>query len=166
MNDQESQKESMVPTPSDYMAAAMITNGIAWVWTQVVNSLTILNQIPIKFLTDITFIVYVLAGAIGAFLAGKRADSKHLQVGLKATGYSLGVNALIMLTNPCPSVWISSGVCRSHSPLAASSVHTWCFIAASPQNVKLERHRYRRRYDECIWVTRLGLRRQRLFSER
>ena len=102
MNDQESQKESMAPTASDYMAAAMITNGIAWVWTQVVNSLTILNQIPIKFLTDITFIVYVLAGAIGAFLAGKRADSKHLQVGLKATGYSLSVNALIMLTNPMP----------------------------------------------------------------
>jgi hypothetical protein len=102
MNDQESQKESVAPTASDYMAAAMITNGIAWVWTQVINSLTILNQIPIKFLTDITFIVYVLAGAIGAFLAGKRADSKHLQVGLKATGYSIGVNALIMLTNPMP----------------------------------------------------------------
>ena len=102
MNDQESQKESVAPTASDYMAAAMITNGIAWVWMQVINSLTMLNQMPIRFLTDITFIVYVLAGAIGAFLAGKRADSKHLQVGLKATGYSLGVNALIMLTNPMP----------------------------------------------------------------
>ena len=102
MNDQESQKESVAPTASDYMAAAMITNGIAWVWMQDINSLTMLNQMPIRFLTDITFIVYVLAGAIGAFLAGKRADSKHLQVGLKATGYSLGVNALIMLTNPMP----------------------------------------------------------------
>ncbi len=102
MNDQESQKESTTPTPSDYMAAAMITNGIAWVWMQVMNGGTILNQIPIRFLTDITFIVYVLAGAIGAFLAGKRVESKHLQVGLKATGYSLGLNALIMLTNPMP----------------------------------------------------------------
>ena len=102
MNDQESQKESTTPTPSDYMAAAMITNGIAWVWMQVMNSGAILNQLPIRFLTDITFIVYVLAGAIGAFLVGKKAESKHLQVGLKATGYSLGMNALIMLTNPMP----------------------------------------------------------------
>lgn len=102
MNNQESQKESTTPTPSDYMAAAMITNGIAWVWMQVMNSGAILNQLPIRFLTDITFIVYVLAGAIGAFLVGKKAESKHLQVGLKATGYSLGMNALIMLTNPMP----------------------------------------------------------------
>jgi len=82
MNDQESQKESVVPTASDYMAAAMITNGIAWVWMQVINSLTMLNQMPIRFLTDITFIVYVLAGAIGAFLAGKMPLSMNLFWGM------------------------------------------------------------------------------------
>ncbi len=84
------------------MAAAMITNGISWVWIQVLKSGTVLNQIPIRFLTDATFIVYVLSGLIGAFLVGTKTDSKHLAVGLKATGYSIAVNILIMLTDPMP----------------------------------------------------------------
>ena len=102
MSSEAPEKTQRQPTPSDYMAAAMITNGISWVWIQVLKSGTVLNQIPIRFLTDATFIVYVLSGVIGAFLVGTKTDSKHLAVGLKATGYSIAVNILIMLTDPMP----------------------------------------------------------------
>ncbi len=87
------------PTPSDYMAAAMITNGIAWGWMQVLGSRTILSQLPIRFLSDMTFVVYLFSGAVGAILVGNRADTKHLLVGLKVSAYSLGLSLLIMLTS-------------------------------------------------------------------
>jgi hypothetical protein len=102
MSSETSEKPPSQPIPSDYMAAGMIMNGIAWVWIQVLKSGTVLNQIPIRFLTDVTFIVYVLSGVIGAFLVGTKTDSSHLVVGLKATGYGLALNILIMLTDPMP----------------------------------------------------------------
>lgn len=87
------------PTPSDYMAAAMITNGIAWGWMQILGSGSILSQLPIRYLSDLTFVVYLFSGAVGAYLAGKRADKKHLAIGLKTSVYSLGLSLLIMLTS-------------------------------------------------------------------
>lgn len=87
------------PTPSDYMAAAMITNGIAWGWMQILGSGTLLSRLPTRFLSDITYVIYLFAGAVGAYLAGKRADTKHLIIGFKSAAYSLGLSLLIMLTS-------------------------------------------------------------------
>lgn len=93
------------PTPSDYMAAAMITNGIAWGWMQLLGSGTNISQLPIRFLSDITYVIYLFAGAVGANLVGNRADTKHLMVGLKVSGYSLGLSLLIMMTSaPDPTL--------------------------------------------------------------
>ena len=87
------------PTPSDYMMAAMFTNGIAWGWMQILGSGTVLSRLPIRFLSDITYVVYLISGAVGAILVGRLADTKHLLVGLKASAYSLGLSLLIMLTS-------------------------------------------------------------------
>lgn len=87
------------PTSSDYAAAAMITNGIAWGWMQVLGSGTILSRLPVRFLSDVTYVVYLIAGGVGAYLVGNRAETKHLKVGLIASGYSLGFSLLIMLTS-------------------------------------------------------------------
>lgn len=106
--------EERIPTGGDYAAAAMITNGIAWGWMQILGSGTILSDIPIRFLSDITFVIYLIAGAVGAYLTGKRADSKHLKVGLISSLYSLGFSLLIMLTSapePTLGLFLALGVC-------------------------------------------------------
>ena len=101
------------PVPSDYMAAAFIVNGIVWGWMQLLGSGTIISQLPLRFLSDITFIVYLFAGAVGAILVGNRADTKHLLVGLKSSSYSLGVSLLIMMTSapePTLGLFLALGI--------------------------------------------------------
>jgi hypothetical protein len=101
------------PTSSDFMAAAFIVNGITWGWMQLLGSGTIISQLPLRFLSDITYVVYLFAGAVGAILVGRRADTKHLLVGLKVSAYSLGVSLLIMLTSapePTLGLFLALGI--------------------------------------------------------
>ena len=113
MSSEAPEKTVKQPVPSDYMAAAMITNGIAWGWMQLLGSGTIISQFPLRFLSDITYVIYLFAGAVGATLVGNRADTKHLLVGLKVSVYSLGLSLLIMLTSapePTLGLFLALGV--------------------------------------------------------
>ena len=105
MSSEAQERPKKEPTPSDYMAAAFIVNGIAWGWMQILGSGTIISRLPLRFLSDITYVVYLFAGAVGAILVGNRSDTKHLLIGLKSSGYSLAVSILIMLTSaPDPTL--------------------------------------------------------------
>jgi hypothetical protein len=105
MSSKAPEKTMREPTPSDYMAAAFIVNGIVWGWMQILGSGTIISRLPLRVLSDITYVVYLVAGAVGAILVGNRADTKHLLVGLKSSGYSLVISILIMLTSaPDPTL--------------------------------------------------------------
>ncbi len=100
-----SKKKPMKTEPSlnDYLAGAMLANGIIWIWLQFIQIFgTRISKY--SFLADISFILFIFAGYIAAFQVGKRVDTEHLTVGLKTAGYSLIMALIIMYTSwPTPS---------------------------------------------------------------
>ena len=90
---------SKEPTNNDYMAGAMLANGIIWVWMQALSLFRAqASQLPIKLLADLSYIVYVFGGFFAAYQVCKRADSQHLKVGVKTALYSFALTIFIMLT--------------------------------------------------------------------
>ncbi|MCW4050259.1 MAG: hypothetical protein NWE89_11060 [Candidatus Bathyarchaeota archaeon] len=93
------EKGPKIPTQTDYLAGAMLANGIVWVWMQALSLFRgVTSQLPIRLLTDASFLVYVFAGYFSASQVGKRADTKHLNVGLRTAGYSWIGSLIIMFT--------------------------------------------------------------------
>jgi len=92
-------KSPREPNNTDYLAGAMLANGIVWIWMQ---ALSLIGEnvfiIPKGLLTDLSFIIYIFGGYYAATQVCKRADTQHLIVGLKTAGYASVMALLVMLT--------------------------------------------------------------------
>jgi O-antigen/teichoic acid export membrane protein len=87
------------PNINDYMAGAMLANGVVWIWMQalsVFREYTI--QVPAVILADISYVIYILGGYYASRQVCKRADEKHLIVGVKLAAASWVMGVFIMFT--------------------------------------------------------------------
>ncbi len=102
--DEEKPQEQMIrePTTTDYLAGAMLANGIVWIWLQALATFKgLFSQIPVGILADISYVIYLAGATIASKQVCKRADSKHLVVGLKFAGFSWAM-ALFMMMSMAP----------------------------------------------------------------
>jgi len=99
-NEKGARAKQTKPEPSfyDYLAGAMLANGIIWVWLQLIQIFGS-RLSKYSFMADLSFIVFIYAGYIAAFQVGKRVDTEHLTVGLKTAGYSLIMSLIMMYTS-------------------------------------------------------------------
>ncbi|MCK5671380.1 hypothetical protein KAI10_08345, partial [Candidatus Bathyarchaeota archaeon] len=55
--------EPMAQSENDFMAGAMMANGIVFVWMQALSVFRqYVSQLPPRFLVDVSYIIYLLAG--------------------------------------------------------------------------------------------------------
>ena len=87
------------PSNTDYLAGAMLANGVVWIWMQ---ALSLIGEdafiVPKVMLADLSFLIYIFGGYTAATQVCKRADTGHLIVGLKTAGYASAMALVIMLT--------------------------------------------------------------------
>ena len=97
--EEEKPKGPKKPNNTDYLAGAMLANGIIWIWMQ---ALSLIGEdvfiVPKGLLTDLSFIIYIFGGYYAASQVCKRADTQHLIVGLKTAGYASAMAFVIMMT--------------------------------------------------------------------
>jgi hypothetical protein len=100
----EEEESSEAPEPAaqpenDFMAGAMMANGIVFVWMQALSVFRqYASQIPPRFLVDVSYVIYVLAGYLASRQVTRRAKREHLKAGLKTAGYSTVMGLLIIST--------------------------------------------------------------------
>lgn len=93
------------PTNNDYMAGAILANGIIWLWLQslpLFSSFT--NRISPSILADFTAVTIVVAGFIASQQVAKRSDRNQLIVALRTGLYSWAGSLFMMLTAPQASI--------------------------------------------------------------
>ena len=77
----------------------MLANGVVWMWMQapsVFREYT--SQVPAVLLADMGYVVYILGGYYASRQVCKRADEKHLIVGVKLAATSWVMGVFIMFT--------------------------------------------------------------------
>lgn len=88
-----------MPSMNDFLAGAMLANGITWIWMQAVPVLfKEANSLVVSLLSDVSYIVYVYSGYIASIQVCKRADTNHLNVGLRQAGWAWVMSLIIMET--------------------------------------------------------------------
>lgn len=89
------------PTNNDYMAGAILANGIIWFWIlslqMFANRLSGINP---SLLADMTFITIVVAGFVSSQQVAKRSERNQLIVALKSALYSWAGSLLMLATTP------------------------------------------------------------------
>lgn len=112
---EEQEPEPPSQPENDFMAGAMMANGISFVWLQALAVFRqYVSQIPERLLVDLSFVIYVFAGYVASRQVVKRAKREHLKAGLKTAGYSAIMGLLISSTLPNYSglnLGITLGVC-------------------------------------------------------
>lgn len=87
------------PTSNDFMAGALLANGIIWLWMQ---SLTMFNEFMSRInptiLADFTYVTIIIAGFISSQQVAKRSDTNQLIVALRSALYSWAGSLLMMLS--------------------------------------------------------------------
>ena len=126
------------PNNTDYLAGAMLANGIIWIWMQV---LSLIGEdvfiVPKGLLTDLSFLIYVFGGYYAASQVCKRADSQHLIVGLKTAGYA-SVMALVIMVTMISQLKISIVLSVSISLFAGGVLGGYMFVRKRLQRRRLE----------------------------
>jgi hypothetical protein len=87
------------PNIYDYVAGAMLANGVVWMWMQapsVFKEYT--SKVPAALLADMGYVVYILGGYYASRQVCKRADEKYLIVGVKLAVASWIMGVFIMFT--------------------------------------------------------------------
>lgn len=69
------------PTLTDYVAGAILGNGVVWIWYMSLFYLS--SLIPVTILADVSLFIYVFGGAASSYLVCRRASSGHLITGIK-----------------------------------------------------------------------------------
>ena len=91
--------EPVVQSENDFMAGAMMANGIVFVWMQALSVFRqYTSQISPRVLVDASYIIYILAGYLASRQVTKRAKREHLKAGLKTAAYSTIMGLLILST--------------------------------------------------------------------
>ncbi len=87
------------PTQNDYMAGAILANGIIWLWMQSLNIFSgFTSKISPAILADFSYVTFIVAGFISSQQVAKRSEKNQLVVALKASFYSWLGSLLMMLT--------------------------------------------------------------------
>jgi len=87
------------PNINDYVAGAMLANGVVWIWMQALSVFRdYTSQVPPALLADMSYVVYILGGYYASRQVCKRADEKYLIVGLKLAAASWVMGVFIMFT--------------------------------------------------------------------
>ncbi|MBS7620253.1 hypothetical protein KEJ21_06390 [Candidatus Bathyarchaeota archaeon] len=99
------QKDVKKPNLNDYMAGALLSNGIIWMWAMAVNILQPFMPTEDGFiLGSVTFIVFIGAGIIASYLVIKRSSSDYLKVLLKLVASEIIFSIIFILSFVNPSV--------------------------------------------------------------
>ena len=93
------QMKKRQPDLNDYIAGAMLANGIVWTWLQMLSSMrNFFSRIPVGILADASFVIYLLSGIVASYQVCKRASSGHLVAGVKFAAFAWGLSLLIILS--------------------------------------------------------------------
>ena len=107
---------------TDYMAGAMLANGIVWIWAMAQTTFSdFFSQIPYITLALIAYVIYIFSPTLASYLVCKRTSSKHLVVGLKLAGLAWFFSLIMMLgstTGPTPALAIVLLVCYGAGGMA------------------------------------------------
>lgn len=120
--------EPMAQSENDFMAGAMMANGIVFVWMQALSVFRqYVSQLPPRVLVDASYVIYILAGYLASRQVTKRAKGKYLKAGLKTAGYSTIMGLLIISTmNSEPGIGFAVilGVCYFAGSILGSYMET------------------------------------------
>lgn len=98
-------KASIEPTGNDYMAGAILANGIIWLWLQSLQMFSgFTSRINPSILADFTAVTIVIAGFISSQQVAKRSERNQLIVALRSALYSWAGSLFMMLTSPNASI--------------------------------------------------------------
>jgi len=93
------------PSNNDFMAGAILANGIIWLWIQSLSMFSdFMERIPPAILTDLSYVTFILAGFISSQQVAKRSDKNQLIVALKSSFFSWVGSVIMMLSMPSASV--------------------------------------------------------------
>lgn len=99
---------STEPTSNDYMAGAILANGIIWLWLQSLQMFSgFTSRISPSILADMTAVTIVVAGFISSQQVAKRSERNQLIVALRSALYSWAGSLFMMLTSPNASITFS-----------------------------------------------------------
>lgn len=120
--------EPVAQSENDFMAGAMMANGIVFVWMQALSVFRqYASQLPPRFLVDVSYIIYLLAGYIASRQVTKRAKRDYLKAGLKTAAYSTVMGLLIlssMNSDQTVSLAIALGICYFAGGILGSYIET------------------------------------------
>jgi len=108
------EKGTMKPSLFDYLAGALLTNGIVWIWTMAANYLIIVQpSVSLDILVLLTFIVFIGGSAATSYLVSRRTDSGHLNVGLKlaAVDFLFAITYMLSMAEPSVSLLFTLLIC-------------------------------------------------------
>ncbi len=129
----EAEEDAEAPEPvaqsdNDFMAGAMMANGIVFVSMQLLSVFSqYVGQLPPRFLVDVSYLIYLLAGYLASRQVIKRAKGDYLKAGLKTAGYSTIMGLLIlssMNSEQILSATIALGVCYFAGGILGSYIET------------------------------------------
>ena len=93
------EKLSREPTSNDYMAGALLANGIIWLWMQSLTMFSgFMSRIHPTILADFTYVTIIIAGFISSQQVAKRSETNQLIVALRSALYSWAGSLLMMLS--------------------------------------------------------------------
>lgn len=93
--------KNRTPSVTDYMAGAMLANGVVWIWLQALDNLsTMFSKVPIGLLADASFLIYLAGGVASSYLVCTRTTSGHLLVGLKFSALAWVISLFFVFTSP------------------------------------------------------------------
>lgn len=102
-------------TNNDYMAAAILANGIIWFWMLSLNMFSgFSSRINPTLLADFTYLIFILAGFLSSQQVAKRSKRNQLIISLRSAMYSWAgsiVMMISMLGNPTISFALALLVC-------------------------------------------------------
>jgi hypothetical protein len=120
--------EPVAQSDNDFMAGAMLANGIVFVWMQALSVFRgFASQLPPRFLVDVSYIIYLLAGYISSRQVIKRAKRDYLKAGLKTAAYSTIMGLLIlssMNNEQTVGLAITLGICYFAGSILGSYIET------------------------------------------
>ncbi len=113
------------PTSNDYMAGALLANGIIWLWMLSLNLFrNLLSRYNPVILVDLTALTFGVAGFISSQQVSKRSDKNQLIVSLRSALYSWAGSLIMMITGnittPTISLALTILVCLLAGAVAGS----------------------------------------------
>lgn len=77
------------PTLNDYLAGAVLANGLVWIWLRLLGSIGEITSNPyLGVLSLLTLVICILSGTLASYQVCKRAQAEQLIVGIKVAGLS------------------------------------------------------------------------------